>query len=125
MYYLKSGVCWVGISFSIVLILLTLLSLKYYLTYTSNTVIRFRSSTRFFILCFAANAICYIIIFIVLLVSDDKKLDDYKFFFGFGMLAWLVFHYLHFSLVNNFIKNLEGKSGVSLVERDFKELGNN
>ena len=41
------------------------------------------------------------------------------------MLAWLVFHYLHFSLVNNFIKNLEGKSGVSLVERDFKELGSN
>ena len=109
MYTLKAGFLWVGIGFSIALILLTLFSLKYYLTYTSNTVIRFRSATRFLILLF----------------DDYGRIDDYKFFLGFGMLAWLVFHYLHFSLVNNFIKNLEGKSGVSLVERDFKELGSN
>jgi hypothetical protein len=125
MYTLKAGFLWVGIGFSIALILLTLFSLKYYLTYTSNTVIRFRSSTRFYILCFLANVICYIVLFIILLFDGYGRIDDFKFFLGFGMLAWLVFHYLHFSLVNNFIKNLEGKSGVSLVERDFKELGSN
>ena len=125
MYTLKAGFLWVGIGFSIVLILLTLFSLKYYLTYTSNTVIRFRSSTRFYILCFLANVICYIVLFLILLFDEEGRIDSYKYFLGFSFLAWIFFHFLHFSLVNNFIKGLEGKSGVSLVERDFKELGSN
>ena len=123
MYNFKAGFCWVGIGFSIGLILLTLFSLKYYLTYTSNTVIRFRGATRFYILCFIANVICYIVLFFILLFDEERRIDAYKYFLGFSFLAWIFFHFLHFSLVNNFIKGLEGKSGVSLVERDFKELG--
>ena len=116
---------WIGVAFSIVLILLCLLSFKYYLTYTSNTVIRFRSSTRFYILCFVATGICYIVLFILLVTDQSSSFSDYSFFFGFAFIAWFVFHYLLFSLLNSFIKGLEGKSGVSLIDRDFKELGGN
>ena len=116
---------WIGVAFSIVLILLCLLSFKYYLTYTSNTVIRFRSSTRFFILSFVVTGICYIVLFILLITDKSESFSDYSFFFGFAFIAWFVFHFLLFSLLNSFIKGLEGKSGVSLIDRDFKELGGN
>ena len=57
--------------------------------------------------------------------NENYGFGNHIFFFGFSILAWFVFHYLLFSLINSFIRNLEGKSGVSLIERDFKELGNN
>ena len=116
---------WFGISFSIAVILLSILSFKYFLTYTSNTVVRFRSSTRFYILSFVGAGITYIVIFIMLFVNENYGFGNHIFFFGFSILAWFVFHYLLFFLFFSFIRNLEGKSGVSLIERDFKELGNN
>ena len=94
MYFAGNVPGYFALGFSVGEILLCLLSFKYYLTYTTNTIIRFRSSTRFFI-------------------------------FGFAIIAWFVFHYLQFQLVNSFITNLEGKSGVTMLERDFKELGSN
>ncbi len=124
-YSTTIGSKWVGVVFSTILILLCLLSFKYYLTYTSNTVIRLRSSTKFFILCFCATGICYIVLFILLITDSEKEFSDYTFFFGFAFIAWFVFHYLLFNLLNSFIKGLEGKSGVSLIDRDFKELGGN
>ena len=79
----------------------------------------------FFILCFCATGICYIVLFILLITDSEKEFSDYTFFFGFAFIAWFVFHYLLFNLLNSFIKGLEGKSGVSLIDRDFKELGGN
>ena len=120
MYYAGYGAGYVGLVFSIVFILTCLLSFKYYLTYSSNTLIRFRSSTRFYLLSFVATAICYIVIFIIFLAQN--VFAEHVFFFGFAILAWIVFHYLLFSLVNSFIRNLEGKSGVAVVDRDFREI---
>ena len=122
-YSTTIGSKWVGVVFSTILILLCLLSFKYYLTYTSNTIIRFRSSTRFFILGFVATGVCYVIVFIIFIIKS--YLQQHIYFFGFAIIAWFVFHYLQFSLVNSFITNLEGKSGVTILERDFKELGSN
>ena len=110
MYFVGNTAGYIALGFSVVEILLCLLSFKYYLTYTNNTIIRFRSATRFFILGFVVTAACYIIAFIVGT--------------GFGWcLCSLVG--IQFSLINQFITNLEGKSGVTILERDFKELGSN
>ena len=123
MYFAGNAPGYVALVFSVIEILLCLLSFKYYLTYTSNTIIRFRSSTRFFILGFVATGVCYVIVFIIFIIKS--YLQQHIYFFGFAIIAWFVFHYLQFSLVNSFITNLEGKSGVTILERDFKELGGN
>ena len=123
MYFAGNTPGYIALGFSVVEILLCLLSFKYYLTYTSNTIIRFRSSTRFFILGFVATAICYVIVFIIFIAKS--YIESHIYFFGFAIIAWFVFHYLQFSLINQFITNLEGKSGVTMLERDFKELGSN
>ena len=123
MYFVGNTAAYIALGFSVVEILLCLLSFKYYLTYTNNTIIRFRSATRFFILGFVVTAACYIIAFIVFVVQSYLQYHIY--FFAFAIIAWFVFHYLQFSLINSFITNLEGKSGVTILERDFKELGSN
>ena len=123
MYFAGNAPGYVALVFSVIEILLCLLSFKYYLTYTSNTIIRFRSSTRFFILGFVATGICYVIVFIIFIAKS--YIESHIYFFGFAIIAWFVFHYLQFSLINQFITNLEGKSGVTMLERDFKELGSN
>ena len=123
MYFAGNAPGYVALVFSVIEILLCLLSFKYYLTYTSNTIIRFRSSTRFFILGFVATGVCYVIVFIIFIIKS--YLQQHIYFFGFAIIAWFVFHYLQFSLVNSFITNLEGKSGVTILERYFKELGIN
>ena len=123
MYFAGNAPGYVALVFSVIEILLCLLSFKYYLTYTTNTIIRFRSSTRFFILGFVATGICYVIVFIIFIAKS--YIESHIYFFGFAIIAWFVFHYLQFSLINQFITNLEGKSGVTMLERDFKELGSN
>ena len=123
MYFAGNVPGYFALGFSVGEILLCLLSFKYYLTYTTNTIIRFRSSTRFFILGFVATGICYVIVFIIFIAKS--YIESHIYFFGFAIIAWFVFHYIQFSLINQFITNLEGKSGVTMLERDFKELGSN